>query len=68
MQQHFALTTTEAEITRRLCSGQPAQDIAKQRNVSSNTINQQIKAILSKTQTRNQTDLVSLVLRTLLTQ
>ena len=67
IQQYFSLTITEAEITRRLCLGQATQEIAGYRNVSPNTINQQIKGILSKTQTRNQTDLVSLVLRTLLT-
>jgi DNA-binding CsgD family transcriptional regulator len=67
IQTHFDLTVTEAEIARLVCLGQSSQDIARQRKVSPNTINQQIKAVLAKTHSRNQVELVSLVLRTLLT-
>lgn len=62
LMQAFRLTPAEASIVAELCAGLTTQQIAEHRNTNSNTIRQQIKSCLAKTNSQNQTALVAKVL------
>lgn len=61
----FDLTDAETEIVRSLSDGASVADIAATRSRSVETIRSQVKAILSKTGTHSQSELVRLTLATL---
>ncbi len=63
MEQLFQLTSAESEICKLIAQGSKAEDIAEMRNVSLGTVRTQIRALLEKTQTNNQLDLVRLALK-----
>tara|TARA_R110000868_G_scaffold49287_3_gene159076 strand:- start:27790 stop:29805 length:2016 start_codon:yes stop_codon:yes gene_type:complete len=58
----FALTPAEIEILRALSEGRSLRDIAHVRDRSIETVRAQIKAILSKTETTSQNELLRLTL------
>ncbi|SHI60769.1 LuxR C-terminal-related transcriptional regulator [Wenxinia saemankumensis] len=62
LSQAFELTRAECEVVRGLCEGLGAPQIAGQRGRSVGTVRAQIKSILSKTETRGQSELVRLTL------
>jgi DNA-binding CsgD family transcriptional regulator len=59
----FGLTNAEARIASDLLDGRTVQEAAEQNDVSVGTIRCQTKAILAKTQTKRQADLVGLLTR-----
>lgn len=59
----FSLTLAEAQVCRLLCSGALVDEIAMIRHATPNTIRQQIKSCLAKTNTRNQAELVGKLIR-----
>jgi len=61
----FDLTPAEAEIVRALAEGRSLQQVATGRGRSIDTIRAQLKSVMSKTETRSQTELVRLTLSTL---
>lgn len=61
----FDLTPAETEVVRALAEGQALTEIAEARGRSVETIRAQLKAIMSKTETRSQTELVRLTLSTM---
>jgi DNA-binding CsgD family transcriptional regulator/pimeloyl-ACP methyl ester carboxylesterase len=61
----FDLTPAEAEVVRALAEGQPLTQIAEARGRSVETIRAQLKAIMGKTETRSQSELVRLTLSTM---
>ncbi len=61
----FDLTPAEVAVMRALAEGRPLADIAAVRKRSIETIRAQIKALLAKTGTRSQTELVRLTLATM---
>lgn len=54
----FQMTTAEANVALALCRGERVEDIAQERNVSVGTVRSQVKAVLRKTETDRQADLV----------
>ncbi|MBR9763449.1 MAG: helix-turn-helix transcriptional regulator [Rhodobacteraceae bacterium] len=58
----FRLTRAEAEILRSLSEARPLREIAEDRGRSVETVRAQIKAILAKTETRSQGELLRLAL------
>ena len=58
----FKLTRAEAQILRSLSEARPLRDIAAERGRSVETVRAQIKAILAKTETRSQGELLRLAL------
>lgn len=58
----FKLTLTEIEIVRNLVEGKSVKEISTERNRSFDTVRGQLKSILSKTETRSQTELIRIVL------
>ena len=58
LRECFGLTVTEARIARQLLCGKTARDLAVEFNQREGTIRQHIKAILQKTRTRRQAELV----------
>ncbi len=64
--QIFPLTKAEAHICSCLCNGSSLEEIATIRATGIATIRQQIKSCLTKTETRNQTDMLMNTLRTVL--
>lgn len=58
MQEAFGLTEAEASIVRLLTQGQSAGEIARTRKRSAQTVKTQLRAILAKTSTRSQVELV----------
>ncbi|SDJ39930.1 alpha/beta fold hydrolase [Lutimaribacter saemankumensis] len=54
----YNLTAAEADVLAQLAKGRKADEIALQKGVSVNTIRAQIRALLEKTGSRNQNDLV----------
>ena len=58
----FQLSEAEAELAVALCSGKTLDTAAGERGTSIHTIRSQLKSIFSKTGTKRQTDLVSLLL------
>lgn len=61
LQRSLRLTPAEAQVALALAGGQVVKEIARNRQVSVETVRNQIKSILQKTQSRRQADLVSLV-------
>ncbi len=57
----FGLTPTEAELAGSLISGLTVPECAAARRVSPNTVRSQVRALLSKTGSRRQVDLVALL-------
>jgi len=57
----FGLTPTEAELAGSLISGLTVPECAAARRVSTNTVRSQVRALLSKTGSRRQVDLVALL-------
>ena len=61
----FDLSPAETEVVRALAEGQNLADIAHSRDRSPDTVRAQLKSIMSKTETRSQTELVRLTLSTM---
>lgn len=61
----FGLTQREAEVASRLCMGRILSEIAVELGIAPDSVRQHLKAAFSKTHTRGQSELVSLLLRTL---
>jgi pimeloyl-ACP methyl ester carboxylesterase/DNA-binding CsgD family transcriptional regulator len=61
----FDLTPAEAEVMQALAEGHSIAEIAESRDRSVETIRAQLKAIMAKTETRSQTELVRLTLSTM---
>ncbi len=61
----FDLTEAEGQVMRALAEGAPLAQIATDRGRSIETIRAQIKSVMSKTETRSQTELVRLTLSTM---
>ena len=61
----FDLSPAEVEVVRALAEGQALHDIAETRHRSVDTVRAQLKSIMSKTETRSQTELVRLTLSTM---
>ncbi len=59
----FSLTPAEARLAVRLASGEALEDIAQQTSASIETVRTHLKRIFSKTGTRRQGELISLILR-----
>ncbi|MGR3590925.1 MAG: helix-turn-helix transcriptional regulator [Limimaricola soesokkakensis] len=59
----FELTPAETLVLRRLCEGLSMAEIAAMREVSVNTVRNQIRSLFEKTGTRRQAELVALVAR-----
>jgi DNA-binding CsgD family transcriptional regulator/PAS domain-containing protein len=57
----FQLTPSEVELARALASGVQVSEYAKRRGVSSTTVRTQLRALLAKTRSRRQSDIVALV-------
>ena len=54
----FQMTSAEAHVALALCQGARVEDIAEERCVSVGTVRSQVKAVLRKTETDRQADLV----------
>jgi len=65
MRDAFALTPAETKVMRALAGGVCVADIATARGRSVGTVRAQVKALLSKTGTRSQVELVRLTLSTM---
>jgi len=61
----FNLTQAETQVLRALSECHSVSDIAKMRDRSVDTVRAQLKSILSKTETRSQTELIRLTLSTM---
>ena len=61
----FDLTAAEAEVMQALAEGQALAGIAEARGRSVETVRAQLKAIMAKTETRSQSELVRLTLSTM---
>ncbi|MBY5972166.1 LuxR C-terminal-related transcriptional regulator [Ferrimonas balearica] len=62
LRRAFGLTQAETEILRALSEARPLREIARARGRSVETVRAQIKALLAKTETRSQAELLRLVL------
>lgn len=60
--KHYALTPAEAKVSQHIVTGNSVSEIAKQTNVSENTVRTQLKSVMAKTNTKRQAELVSLIL------
>ena len=63
----FALTDSEARLAEALLNGATLADFAKEREVSKQTLRNQLVGVMRKTGTRRQSELVSLLTRLALT-
>jgi DNA-binding CsgD family transcriptional regulator len=63
LQQVFGLTKGEAHLANQLLCGQSLQEIADESGVSIGTVRSQAKAVLTKTDTHRQAELVALLTR-----
>ncbi len=61
--QLFGLTAAEAALAARLMAGSTLQEVSAERGRSIATVRSQLAGLLSKTQTRRQTELVALLIR-----
>ena len=61
IQKSFGLTNAELEITKELYRGLLSSDIAIERNRSKGTVRKQVKTILGKTSTSNQSELIGMI-------
>lgn len=62
LEEVYGLTRSEAEVALSLANGMNLEDISKAKQRSTETIRTQLKAVLRKTKTKNQADLVRLLL------
>lgn len=62
MREAFALTSAEVEVVRALAEGRSLREISSDRKRSLATVRTQISAILAKTETHSQTELIRLTL------
>lgn len=58
----YGFTQTEASIVTNLAAGLSVNDIAEAQHISRNTVHHHLKSIFRKTDTRRQSELISLVL------
>jgi DNA-binding CsgD family transcriptional regulator len=65
LRELFSFTPAEARVTVRLVLGQSTEEIAAESHVSIETIRTHMKRIFSKTSTGRQSELVSLILRSM---
>ena len=63
----FSLTESEARLAEALLAGATLADFAKEREVSKQTLRNQLVGVMRKTGTRRQSELVSLLTRLALT-
>jgi DNA-binding CsgD family transcriptional regulator len=63
MQAAFGLTAAEVSIVLMMTEGRSPEEIARERGVSIETVRSQIRALMTKTETRRQSELVALVAR-----
>jgi DNA-binding CsgD family transcriptional regulator len=63
LHQLFGLTTAEARLTGELASGKSLEEISQERNVRYSTLRAQLRAVMSKTETRRQGELIALATR-----
>lgn len=63
LKQVFDLTRTEARVATDLLGSKTVEDIAEHAHVSPGTVRSQVKAVLAKTQTHRQAELVALLTR-----
>jgi DNA-binding CsgD family transcriptional regulator len=63
LRELFSLTPAEARVTGRLVLGRSVDEIAHETGTSIETVRSQVRSILSKTGTKRQGELISLVLR-----
>ena len=63
----FSLTESEARLAEALVNGSTLADFAKVREVSKQTLRNQLVGVMRKTGTRRQSELVSLLTRLALT-
>ena len=61
LQSRYALTPAETEVAMALHGGAALRQIADQRQVSINTVRNQVKSAMAKTGVRRQADLILLV-------
>ncbi len=61
MQKMFGLTQTESGIAKQICFGKTPAEIASEKRITLWTVRTHLASIFSKTQTRRQSDLVSLL-------
>jgi DNA-binding CsgD family transcriptional regulator len=62
LRQLYGLTPAEVEVANGILTGYSPNEIADLRRVSKGTVRNQIKAIMSKTDTDRQSDLVRLLM------
>ena len=62
----FGLTKMEAAVAIGIANGKDLKQIAKERDVSPNTVKSQLKAVMAKTKTRRQAELVAMLARLVL--
>lgn len=62
MREAFSLTAAEVEVVRALAEGRSLKEISEERGRSLATVRTQISAILAKTETHSQTELIRLTL------
>ncbi|MCJ2127801.1 helix-turn-helix transcriptional regulator [Methylobacterium sp. E-045] len=63
MQKMFGLTLTESSIAKQICYGKTLAEIASDKRITLWTVRTHLASIFSKTQTRRQSDLMSLLHR-----
>ena len=61
LQDLFNLTRAEIDVTRLIVEGEKVREIARRRSASVPTVRSQIRALLAKTQTRDQPDFIRMV-------
>ena len=63
LQKMFGLTGAEADLAIRIARGETPADIAKLQDVSISTVRSQLASLFTKTNTKRQAELVSLLAR-----
>ncbi|MER8475990.1 helix-turn-helix transcriptional regulator [Mesorhizobium sp. M1163] len=63
LQSCFGLTTSEARLARKICSGHGVETAADELGVSYETARNQLKSVFAKTDTHRQSELVALLTR-----
>jgi DNA-binding CsgD family transcriptional regulator len=63
MRQLFDITTAETNLASALMAGKSVEEYGAQQGLSPNTVRTQIKALLAKTGTNRQAELVALLAR-----
>jgi DNA-binding CsgD family transcriptional regulator/PAS domain-containing protein len=66
LREGFRLTPAEASVAMLIVEGKSLAQVAVHRSVTYNTVKQQMKTIFLKTHTRNQAELIRLLMRTVL--